>query len=82
MGDQSRQVFEEALRLPVEQRADLAAELLRSLDEQERTLPSDEVERRWTEEITWRAERALAGELVGRDVETVLGAIESRLRNR
>ncbi|HSJ63456.1 MAG TPA: addiction module protein, partial [Gemmatimonadaceae bacterium] len=55
-----------ALRLPINERADVAAELLRSLDEAERTLPPEEVDRRWAEEITRRAERALRGEQVGR----------------
>jgi len=57
MSDQSRHVFEEALRLPVEQRADLAAEPLRSLDEDdedEQTFPAKEVERQWAEEIARR----------------------------
>ena len=84
MSDQARHVFEEALRLPVEQRADLAAELLRSLDddEDEQALPEQEVERRWAEEITRRAERALRGEAVGRDAEAVLSAVEAKLRRR
>ncbi|MEO6773131.1 MAG: addiction module protein [Kofleriaceae bacterium] len=72
MSDQARQVLEEALRLPVDERADVAAELLRSLDEAERSLPPDEVERRWVEEITKRAERAVRGESVGRDANVVL----------
>jgi hypothetical protein len=77
MSDQARQVFDEALRLPLEQRADLAAELLRSLDEHddEHSLPVEEVERRWAEEITRRAERARRGESAGRDANAVLSAI-------
>jgi hypothetical protein len=80
----SRHVFEEALRLPVEQRADLAAELLRSLDDDDdrQAPPAKKVERRWAEEITRRAERALRGETVGRDAEAVLSAVESKLRRR
>ena len=76
------QVLEEALRLPVEDRADVAAELLRSLDEAERTLPPEEVERRWKEEITRRAERAIRGDSVGRDANLVLSSLESKLRQR
>ena len=75
-------MLEEALRLPVEERADVAAELLRSLDDAERTLPQEEVERRWSREITRRAERAIRGESVGRDAGVVLSSIESKLRQR
>lgn len=82
VSDQARQVLEEALRLPVEDRADVAAELLRSLDEAERTLPAEEVERRWKEEITRRAERAIRGDSVGRDANLVLSSLESKLRQR
>lgn len=82
MSNQARQVLEEALRLPIDERADVAAELLRSLDEAESILPPDEVERRWTEEITRRAERAARGESVGRDANEVLSSIESKLRQR
>ncbi len=82
MSDQARHVLEEALRLPVEERADVAAELLRSLDDAERTISPEEVERRWSEEITRRAERAIRGDSVGRDANAVLSSIESKLRQR
>jgi hypothetical protein len=70
------------LRLPIEDRANVAAELLGSLDEAERSLPPDEVERMWADEITRRAERAIRGESVGRDAHVVLNSIESKLRQR
>ncbi|MDB4964286.1 MAG: hypothetical protein JWP01_4285 [Myxococcales bacterium] len=82
VSNHARQVLEEALRLPIDERADVAAELLRSLDEGESTLPPEEVERRWAEEITRRAERAVRGESVGRDADEVLSSIESKLRQR
>lgn len=82
MSSQARQVLEDALRLPVDERADVAAELLRSLDEAESTLSQDEVQRRWAEEITRRANRALRGDSVGRDADEVLSSIESNLRKR
>ncbi|HEY0193826.1 MAG TPA: addiction module protein [Kofleriaceae bacterium] len=80
MSDEARDVFEGALQLPPEQRADLAAQLLRSLDEEEHSLPPDEIERRWLAEITRRADRALRGESVGRDAHAVLDALEAKLR--
>lgn len=82
MSTQARQILEEALRLPLDDRADVAAELLRSLDEAESTLSQDEVQRQWAEEITRRANRALRGESVGRDANEVLSSIESKLRKR
>lgn len=66
----------------MDERADVAAELLRSLDEVESALPQEEVERRWAEEITRRAERAARGESVGRDANEVLNSLESKLRQR
>jgi hypothetical protein len=79
---QARQILEEALRLPVDERADVAAELLRSLDEAERPLTPDEVDRRWAAEIARRARRAARGESVGRDANEVLDALELKLRQR
>jgi hypothetical protein len=82
VSNQARDILKEALRLPIEDRADVAAELLRSLDESESTLSQDEIERRWTDEITRRANRALRGESVGRDSDEVLASIESKLQRR
>jgi len=75
-------VLEAALQLPTDQRADLASELLRSLDADEATLPQAEVERRWSAELARRAERALRGESTGRDATSVLSEIEAKLRAR
>lgn len=82
MSNQARQVLEDALRLPLDERADLAAELLRSLDETERGLSQDEIDERWAAELTRRAERAWSGESIGQDAETVLAALESKFRAR
>lgn len=82
VSQQARKILEDALQLPVEERADVAAELLRSLDQEESALPQGEVERRWAEEITRRAERAARGESIGRDANEVLSSIESKLRQR
>jgi hypothetical protein len=80
VSNQARDILKEALRLPIDDRADVAAELLRSLDEAESTLASEEVQRRWTDEIARRASRALRGKSVGRDADEVLASIESKLR--
>lgn len=79
MSEHARQVLEEALQLPLDERADVAAELLRSLDASDASLAPDEVERRWAAEITRRAERAIRGESAGRDANEVLAAIEAKL---
>jgi Putative addiction module component len=72
MGNQARQLLEAALALPKEERADLAEQLLASVEadvtdadmfgEQE---PDPEIEKAWATEITRRAERALRGETAG-----------------
>lgn len=75
-----RDVLDEALRLPLRDRADVAAELLSSLDEEDATMSAEEVERLWAAEITRRARRALRGESVGREADDVLDSIDQQLR--
>ena len=60
MTSRARQLLLEALSLPIDERADVAAELLASLDE-----GSDnpaEVEAAWAAEIEKRARRAMSSE--------------------
>jgi putative addiction module component (TIGR02574 family) len=71
-------LLQEALKLPHTERADIAAELLASLDEE----PADsleEVEKAWAAEIERRARRVLAGESEGVPWEQVKQRIERRL---
>ena len=75
MTDQARNLLDEALRLPLTERAELAAELLASVD----GAPDADAEKAWGAEVERRAERALRGESQGRDAETALQAIESKL---
>jgi putative addiction module component len=82
MSDQARDVLADALKLTIQDRAEVAAELLRSLDEEETRLSPDEVERRWAEEITRRARRAIHGDSVGRDADEVFGSIGAKLKPR
>ena len=74
-------VLKEALKLAVTERADVAEELLASLDDE---LPDDpaEVERAWGAEIERRARRALAGETAGIPWEDVKRKLEHRLAKR
>lgn len=82
VGDPVRNLLQDVLKLPVQDRAEIAAELLRSLDADEAKLSPEEVERLWADEITRRAQRALSGESVGRDATEVLAALDAKLRAR
>lgn len=74
MTPRTRELLSEALTLPAEERADVAAELLASLDEQ---LPDDETvaETAWAREIERRARRVMAGETAGEPWDEVRGRI-------
>jgi putative addiction module component (TIGR02574 family) len=70
-------LIHEALQLSPEERADMVAELLASLDE-----PEDaDVEAAWAEEIERRVRRVLAGESSGTDwVEARARIVQSALK--
>jgi putative addiction module component (TIGR02574 family) len=78
MTSRAQEVLLQALALPVDQRADVAAELLASLDE---APPSNqaEVEAAWAREIERRARRVLSGESAGEPWEEVRARILRRL---
>lgn len=69
---------QEASKLPRSERADVAAELLDSLDDEPGEDPQ-ELEKAWGAEIERRARRALAGESQGAPWEEVRQRIERRL---
>lgn len=71
-------LLQEALRLPRRERADVAAELLASLDD-ELTDDPQELEKAWAAEIEVRARRVLAGESPGSPWEDVEQRIRTRL---
>ena len=71
-------LLKEALRLPVRDRADVAAELLASLDDEPPHDPED-VAKAWAAEIERRGRRVLAGESAGVPWEEVKGRLEERL---
>jgi putative addiction module component (TIGR02574 family) len=71
-------LLQEVLKLPQRDRADVAAELLASLDDEPAEDP-EEVERAWAAEIEWRARRVLAGESAGVPWEEVKHRLEGRL---
>ncbi|MDA1095296.1 MAG: addiction module protein [Acidobacteria bacterium] len=79
MTSRAQAVLRDALDLPVDERADLAAELLASLDGDG---PEDQaaVEEAWAKEIERRARRVMSGESQGIPWEEVRVCAESALR--
>ena len=81
MISRAQELLREALSLPVDERADVAAELLASMDD----VGSEDVARveaAWAAEIERRARRVMAGESVGIPWEDVRRRAEAELRNR
>lgn len=68
MSAEVKQLLHEALKLSVDDRAELTAELLASLDEAD---DSEDVEAAWAAEIERRARRVLAEETSGTPWEEV-----------
>jgi len=81
MTSRARELLREALTLPIAERADVAAELLASLDAAETENPA-EVEAAWASEIERRARRVMAGESAGIPWSDVRQRAEAELRNR
>jgi hypothetical protein len=84
MSAQARAILEQALRLPADERADLASALQRSLDEDGLSnLDPEEVARLWNEELERRLararERVARGEPTGRTADAVYADAEARI---
>ena len=80
MTSRARELLREALALSIDERADVAAELLASLDD-----GSDdpaEVEAAWAAEIERRARRVLSGSPAGTSWQDVRTRAESDLRKQ
>lgn len=73
----ARDLLDEALELPLDERAKMAAELLESLQETE-----TDVEEAWAAEIERRVAAARAGELASTDWRTVLDRVEREVLGR
>ncbi|MBI2918374.1 MAG: addiction module protein [Chloroflexi bacterium] len=81
MTDRAQALLREALTLPPDERADVAAGLLASLDEP----PAEDsvaVQAAWAKEIERRARRVLASESAGEPWEDVRDRIVARLTER
>ena len=81
MSSRAQDVLREALALPLDERADVAAELLASLDDAAAERPAD-VEAAWAAEIERRVRRALADESGGIPWDDVRHRAEAELRRR
>jgi len=81
MTSRAQELLREALTLPVAERADVAAELLASLDETPASDP-EEVEAAWAREIERRARRVMSGESIGEPWEDVRTRVIRRLAER
>jgi putative addiction module component (TIGR02574 family) len=81
MTSRARELLREALTLPIAERADVAAELLASLDAAQAENPA-EVEAVWASEIERRARRVIAGESAGIPWSDVRQRAEAELHNR
>ena len=77
MARETRDLLNEALELPLDERARIAAELLESLQEAEA-----EIEEAWATEIRKRVAAARAGELASTDWRTVLDRVEREVLGR
>lgn len=73
----ARDLLNEALDLPVDDRAKLAADLLETLEDEEA-----DVERAWAAEIEARVAAARAGELEATDWREVLARVEKEVLGR
>ena len=80
MTTRAQEFLRQALTWPAEERADVAAELLASLDETEADIAAIEAE--WAAEIEKRARRVLARQSDGIPWEDVRRRAESDLRPR
>ena len=80
MTNRAQALLREALALPVDERADVAAELLASLDEP--TTDAAVVEAAWAGEIERRGRRVMAGESLGEPWDDVRARVARRLAER
>ena len=81
MTARAQELLREALALPPDERADVAAELLASLEEAATDDPKT-VQAAWAKEIENRARRALTGKSSGESWENLRDRVARRLTQR
>jgi putative addiction module component (TIGR02574 family) len=79
MSSRTQELLREVLTLPLDGRAEVAAEILASLDDAEAERQAD-VEAAWAAEIERRARRVMAGDTKGIPWEEVRRPAEVELR--
>jgi len=72
--DKSKVVLEEALKLTANERAEVAEQLLASLDE----VPDNDVDQAWQEEIQRRLQQVERGEVELIDSDTVMAELRKK----
>lgn len=80
MTQRTQDLLREALALPVDERADVAAQLLASLDDED--VATEDIEAAWAAEIEKRARRVLSGQSEGIPWGDVRRRAEAELRKR
>jgi putative addiction module component (TIGR02574 family) len=80
MTQRAQDLLREALALPLDERADVAAQLLASLDDED--VATDDIEAAWAVEIEKRARRVVSGQSEGIPWEDVRRRAEAELRKR
>ncbi len=75
MSDRAAQVYAEALELELDERAELASQMIASID----GLPDADAESAWAVEIERRARRTIAGDSQGTDWESIRSRVETKL---
>ncbi len=78
MTENPTELLQQALELPAETRAEMAAKLIASLDRE----TGEEVQRAWAREIERRVEAVRKGALRGEDWRPVLAEIENEVLSR
>jgi hypothetical protein len=78
MTKEAQQLLDEVLRLPMSERALVAAELMASMD----GAPDADAEQAWGVEIARRARRALTGESEGLDWDAAMGLLKEKHRGK
>lgn len=77
MSRQAAQIFAEALELEVDERAELASQMIASID----GAPDPDAAHAWAAEIERRANRAISGESQGSDWEQIRSRIQAKLES-
>ena len=78
MNARARQLLDELLHLPAEDRALIAEKLTASLGDEEDDASPEEIEKAWATEIERRADEVLAGRSRGRPADEVFADLRAR----